>query len=423
MFLQVGIICLLALLFFSRRLLFGSKKFHVEVEEPKIVAKGFNILPFIKIILGLLPNSTKTNNLVKEGAPKPGSPLRDKYDCNKEDPYDIQEVVPNKIWKVQHSSENSFFTTKAGKEGAAVLGMDFNSKEFEMKMKRGAAKHSEEAVRMVPKDLETARYWTSKDTIADEDVFKIPAHDLNMMVVRLTNGSLLLYAPVRIRDETGFGAWLDKLGNVEWIVIASSEHNLNIPSVLKRYPNAKVIGSKVSELKLNIIEALPKKRLYYDYSNEEALAAANEVLKENGVELFYISGDIATHAVFCVAHGTGLECDLLYSRADDEKKIPDDWTKRVFQFGLISNSPNGMLPNYRFWFMDPSALGCLMVTPPENDGSSCREMARSLRRILELKFDQVVPVHAPVIDADVFKKSIDLSWNWLDGSSLLSKRN
>ena len=99
--------------------------------------------------------------------------------------------------------------------------------------------------------------------------------------------------------------------------------------------------------------------------------------------------------------------------------FPDDWTLRIFQFGLIANSPNGLLPNYRFWFMNPNALGLMMITPPKSDGSSCKEMAQSLRKIMSLKFDRVLPVHAPVMGAETFRKSIDLSWNWLDGSSLM----
>ena len=313
------------------------------------------------------------------------------------------------------------YTTEKGRQGAKIIGIDVNSEEFERKMLRGAAKFGEEAVNMVPKDLETARYWLSKETIADEDVFKIPANNVNMMVVKLNNGSLLLYAPTRIRDETGFGAWLDNLGKVEWVVIASSEHNSNLPAILKRYPDVKVIGSSVSEMKLNHVEALPKKKFDFDYSTTEALAAANKILKPNGVELFYASGDIATHSLFCVAHGTALECDLLYGvHGMDFEKLPDDWTLRIFMFGLIASSANGFLPNYRFWMMDPSALGLMMITPPANDGSTCGEMARSLRTILELKFDKVVSVHFSTMEADCFKKSIDANWNWLDGSSLLS---
>ena len=276
---------------------------------------------------------------------------------------------------------------------------------------------------LVAEDIEKAKYWTSKDSIEDKDVFKIPAWKLNMIVIRLDNGSLLLYAPVRIRDETRLGSWLDKLGPVEWIVVASSEHNTHVPSVLKRYPNAKVIGSKVSEQKLSSINALPRKILDYEYSDEKSLESVNQLLMKNGVELFYISGDIATHSVFCIAHGTGLECDLLYGRADQRKEVPEDWTDRIFQFGLIASSLNGLLPNYRIWFMDPSALGFLMVTPPDSDGLDCKKMARSLRGILSRDFVQVVPVHGPIVDSDLFRRSIDCSWNWLDGSSLLPNLN
>ena len=116
------------------------------------------------------------------------------------------------------------------------------------------------------------------------------------------------------------------LGQVEWVVIASSEHNASIPSVLKRYPAAKVIGSKVSEEKLNCINALPRKEFDYKCSDKKSLESANHLLRGNGVELFYISGDIATHSVFCVAHGVGLECDLVYGRAGQYGEVPEDWT-------------------------------------------------------------------------------------------------
>ena len=341
----------------------------------------------------------------------------------KEDPYHIEEVVKNKIWKVQYSSEYTFFTTPSGKQGAAILGIDPHSSEFKEKMEYGAAKYSKKALNLVSQDLETAQYWFSKDSIADEDVFKIPAWKLNMMVVRLNSGSLLLYAPVRILDETGLASWLDKLGQVEWVIIASSEHNASIPSVLKRYPAAQVIGSKVSEEKLNCINALPRKEFDYKCSDKKSLESANHLLRGNGVELFYISGDIATHSVFCMAHGVGLECDLVYGRAGQYNEVPEDWTDRIFLYGLIASSHNGLLPNYRIWFMDPNSLGFMMVTPPDSEGLVCREMAASLRKILSLDYDRVIPVHGPPMDSVIFRKSIDQSWNWLDGSSLLPNLN
>ena len=62
MWLEVGILILLVVLY---RSMFGTKKFHVEVEKPKIMAKGFNILPVIQLVLSILPNSIKRNGLVK----------------------------------------------------------------------------------------------------------------------------------------------------------------------------------------------------------------------------------------------------------------------------------------------------------------------------------------------------------------------
>ena len=66
MWLLVGIVCFLALLLLFRETLLGSRRFHVEVEKPKIIVKGFNILPLIKLVVGLLPHSLKTSNLIKE---------------------------------------------------------------------------------------------------------------------------------------------------------------------------------------------------------------------------------------------------------------------------------------------------------------------------------------------------------------------
>ena len=57
-------------------------------------------------------------------------------------------MLEDKIWRVQYSSEYTFFTTPEGKQGAAVLGMDFQSVEFEEKMKKSAANYGNEAVNL-----------------------------------------------------------------------------------------------------------------------------------------------------------------------------------------------------------------------------------------------------------------------------------
>ena len=66
MWLLVGLLGTLSILLFIRQKVSSVGKFHVEVEKPKILVNGLNILPLIKIVVGLLPQSLLSNNLVKE---------------------------------------------------------------------------------------------------------------------------------------------------------------------------------------------------------------------------------------------------------------------------------------------------------------------------------------------------------------------
>ena len=59
-------------------------------------------------------------------------------------------------------------------------------------------------------------------------------NSLNMFVARLGPSSLLLYCPVRVREEHGFKAWLDSLGTVDWVVVGSSYHTLYLPALCKQ---------------------------------------------------------------------------------------------------------------------------------------------------------------------------------------------
>ena len=69
--------------------------------------------------------------------------------------------------------------------------------------------------------------------------------------------------------------------------------------------------------------------------------------------------------------------------------------------------------------MDPDSFGAMAYDPPVKDGSSCKEMAMSFRKILKLPFKIAVGVHFDQMDRDNFSKSLDAAWNWLDGKSLL----
>ena len=101
-------------------------------------------------------------------------------------------------------------------------------------MLAGAASQGEEAVEMAKNDLETWKEWDKKETFTDEEMQLIYKKRLRMFVVKMNNGNLLLYAPLRIRDEVEFGAWIESLGKVEWIVVASCGYPYLLENVIKR---------------------------------------------------------------------------------------------------------------------------------------------------------------------------------------------
>ena len=51
-----------------------------------------------------------------KGAPDPSSPILDPYDCNGENPYQIEEVLEKKVWRVGYSSEQFFYTSPKNRE-------------------------------------------------------------------------------------------------------------------------------------------------------------------------------------------------------------------------------------------------------------------------------------------------------------------
>ena len=145
-------------------------------------------------------------------------------------------------------------------------------------------------------------------------------------------------------------------------MIASSYHTLSVQSVVARYPEANIVGAPAAEAKLNHAHVLPRNEKHkikknlpncknfsffrnkfdYDVTDETRVAAANSVLKNEGVELFYVAGDVGTNSVLAVAHGVALECDLVYGHHDGEGLMyidgerwremrQEDWGFRLFR--------------------------------------------------------------------------------------------
>ena len=73
-----------------------------------------------------------------------------------------------------------------------------------------------------------------------------------------------------------------------------------------RFPDAKIIGTPASEAKLNFINALPRKKYEVNCHDKAQLFSLNSQLENEGVQLFYIDGDVATNSICAVAHGVAL---------------------------------------------------------------------------------------------------------------------
>jgi len=397
----------------------------------KMKVMGINIMPIMVMMMNWMPEGMRRSTVTKQNAPKPKKKIKDLYDLNGTTPYKTEEIVPGKLWEITYTFENSARFDKDAKNEMKAFGMDYSSETCIKKILEGAASHGENVVETAIKDIQIALEWAEKKSFTDTEMLEAYGNKLKTFVVKLNNGNLLLYAPVQIRDEVGFGTWIESLGKVEWIVVASCYHTLHLQNVLERFPEAKIIGTPASEAKLNHINALTRKQYEVNCQDESQLSALNSVLEKEGAKLFYIAGDVATNAVVLMAHGIALECDLIYAHHDGgffnlskdvvKQNKHEHWELRIFKHLLISkpNSPNGMLANYRFQMMDPTGLGAMSYDQPKKDGSSCSTMAESLRTMLKADFELAAGVHIEQTIPDDFRKTIDANWNWLDGKSLL----
>jgi len=406
--------------------------FHVEVEKMKMKMVGLNVAPMMMKMMDLLPDKTRQAFSTKQHAPNLSASPLDKWDCLKESPYETKELVEGKLWKVTYAMEDKGLTDATAKKKAKSFGMDWTQPDVKAMVLAGAASEGEKAVEIAKKDLEEVeKLWNKTEYSLEEKFTLMQPSVVSMLVVKLNSGGLLLYAPTRVRDEAGFAEWLNSLGKVEYLVVASSFHTLSLPAVLARYPEAVVIGAPQAEAKLNHVNALVRKQLDYNSFDSESLQNVNSTLEKEGVKIVPVPGDLLTNVTMVIAHGFILTCDLLYTLDEGECMgvSNEEWLEfkdkhrmlRLFKFLNINkpNSPNGHLAKYRFMFMDHTGMGLMGYDKPAKDGSTCSTMATSLRGVLKEDFTSAAGVHAGVMNREKFRKSIDVTWKWLDGKPLL----
>ena len=354
-------------------------------------------------------------------SPTPERIPLDQQDCLGTSPYVMEEVGAG-VWRVTYTVETLGLT--GAKTG--LMDTDWTSEAVRGAVLAGAATEGEVMVEVAKADLSRAAAWWMKREWGREERLAAPATKLVMLVVRLASGGLLLYGAVRAREEVV--AWLAALGRVEWVVAPAAYHTLFLPSMLAEFPRARLLAPAQAAAKLRHVGALASNTLHFDSSNMEEMSRTTELLATEGVEVLPLQGDVA-EAILVAAHGFLLVCDIVYGRpgggfmgltGEELREGREEHTMaRLFKFLKCNkpNSPNSRLANYRFYGMDPSSLGGLMWDLPT--AASCPAMAASLRAALDRPFTAALGIHFRHMAREAFRQTVDLTWVWLDGNSLL----
>ena len=135
-----------------------------------------------------------------------------RYDCLGESPYTVEEVVSERMWRVTYEVGMSLFASKEGKQQSKAFGMDPADPSYRERTLAGAAQYGERALEVAKQDIQKSIEAFAKESFTDEEIIKLGVWNLNSFIVKLNSGGLLLYAPVKIREETGFAEWVDGLG-------------------------------------------------------------------------------------------------------------------------------------------------------------------------------------------------------------------
>ena len=256
------------------------------------------------------------------------------------------------------------------------------------------------------------------------------------------DSALLIYNPVRL--HTQMMDWINTLGEVKFIVSGSSSHTNFLPLAAIQFPNAKIICASAADAKCQSVGMRPADFLYDVVQDDVPERCSGRGTYEDAVEalqgqvrLFHIRGDVCTQALLVLVHKHLLEVDLLYVPSDEKMKEKEFDTgaslehsnHRIFHFSLITKKayPIGyLIPKYRCLMLDPTNLlsSKLMIDAPKEDGSSCNDMAESLRSALKEVSqagvcDQVLSVHSLEMSLECFCQRMNETWGWLDGESLL----
>ena len=310
-----------------------AKKLHVDYGAQ-------SSLPLPIKIISYLPDSIRIPLLIKSSKPSPPKDSIDILGTDEVDPYEKRDIIPGKIWGVQYK----------------CLADPQLANFMEMFLEGTAEERQANAIANAPdhlKDVLKADFKRKEEYDALSEVEKAKlGGDMfqEMYVIKLDDGGLLLYNPVRMHPQ--MVDWIKERGEVKYIVSGSSAHTNHLPKTAETFPDAKIICASIADAKCQAAGMRPADYLYDLRRDEEppkqhvGQATLQDAIDEFGgkIKLFHIRGDVMTDALFLLVHSHLFVIDLMYTACEQEMKnrefetgtSPIQTGARIFTYSLIT---------------------------------------------------------------------------------------
>lgn len=311
----------------------SAKKLHVDYG-------GDVSLPLPLKIITSLPDSIRLPLLVKLAKPSPPKDSIDILGTNEVDPYEKREILPGKIWGVKYT-----FLSDPGLGKFLEIFMEGTKEERQAAVIQNAPDHLRAILKQ---DFDRKEKY---DALSDVEKAKLGGDSCQeMFVIKIVNDDLLLYNPVRMHPQ--MFEWINRLGQVKYVVSGSSAHTNHLSATAAAFPHAKIICASAADAKCQAVGMRPADYLYdlhedetppKGYLDRGTMKHAAEEL--NGkAKLFHIRGDVMTQALLLLVHGHLFEVDLAYSSSEETKRESEFESgssiihsgRRIFTYALVS---------------------------------------------------------------------------------------
>mmetsp|Transcript_13943 Transcript_13943/g.24653 ORF Transcript_13943/g.24653 Transcript_13943/m.24653 type:complete len:423 (-) Transcript_13943:297-1565(-) len=231
-----------------------------------------------------------------------------------------------------------------------------------------------------------------------------------MAVIKMEDGGLLLYNPVKLTPELAKRVETEMGSQVKWIVTGSAYHTTYMKGAATAFPNAQIVASTRAAIMLAKVGV----KVDWDYTRPGVLGALAQQLASD-FDLCYIP-DPLCHPLLLLHRSSKLllEVDLLYVKEDFHPATlsPGTVLSRLFWERNVIASANGILPTYRF----PLFFGGFFPNIPQASETALEETLLALEQLIAVGgYDKVWSPHREeLLDASDFDAWLQRAWiQWM----------